>query len=205
MQKTCRENVNTRLLLDKQSKAATSKYPLLLLCQHVPNNASPFTKMYKETSTRIADMNAIWCKALVFDLCITSSISRIWFSSFNMTTPSCSSCSPETLSLRTRSDLNGREDALPHAAQDLPFVDAQLRRALRQIKHRHIGTGNAIDALRLSSRAVRRVADMKSECQTVEPVWYKFMWHITLHHAASHKFSAIRTSFCSGVFRVGGL
>lgn len=55
----------------------------LLLFQHVPNNASPFTKIFKETSTRTADMNAVWCKALVFDFCITSSLSRISFSSFN--------------------------------------------------------------------------------------------------------------------------
>ena len=96
-------------------------------------------------------MNAIWCKALAFDLCITSSISRISFSSLNMTTSSCSSCSPETLSLRARIDVNGREDALLHAAQDLPFVDAQLRRALRQIKHDQVlqstpGSGTGTDA-----------------------------------------------------------
>ena len=111
----------------------------------MPNIASPFKKIYKETSTRIADMNAVWCKALVFDFCITSSLSRISFSSFNMTTSSCSSCSPETLFLRARVAVNCREDARPHAAQDSSFEGAQLRRALGQIKHSHTGSGTAID------------------------------------------------------------
>ena len=72
-----------------------------------------------------------------------------------MTTSSCSSRSPETLCLCARVVVNGREGAQPHAAKGVPFVDAQLRRALGQIKHRHTGSGTATDG-RLPSARTRQ-------------------------------------------------
>lgn len=141
--------------MNAQFKAATSRYPLPSAVSARAKQCKPVYEIYKETSTRTADMNAVWCKALVFDFCITSSLSRISFSSFNMTTSSCSSRSPETLCLCARVDVNGREGAQPHAAKDVPFVDAQLRRALGQIKHRHTGSGTATDG-RLPSARTRQ-------------------------------------------------
>ena len=166
MQKTCQREYSEYTIVVRQAMRCCN----LLLFQHVPNNASPFTKIYKETSARIVDMNAICCEAFVFDFCITSNISRI---SFYTTTSSCSSCPPQTLSLRARCERQKRcppsrctilafrrcaTQKRPGANQNTAILDQVLQSTPASLAQGHVRVA--------STPGISKQADGKSFCDT---------------------------------------